>query len=317
MKTAFACVLSAALIASHPVASAQILPHVTFSSGSIESVPHCGSGQPGVAYTASGPLENIARDGSGNLWVTQSSLISESHGRLFGISHESGQEFVSYPVGTPGGIVVDHNSIFVTTGNSAVPGLLSQPSGTITRFELETGARSLHARGLVMPNGLVKLPDGRMITSRDLGPGTGLTVVSPDGTLAGGFPAIQGANGLAYHPTRNTLFVSRVIDTQTSVDEISIGDHPQILRRHFFPGVSLLNAADDLTVASNGKVYSTHNIAGRVVEIDPESGAQCILSEQVPFASSIVEGKTGTRWENHLLVSSFTGKVFSIRLERG
>ena len=53
----------------------------------------------------------------------------------------------------------------------------------------------------------------------------------------------------------------------------------------------------------------TLNLAGKVVRVDPVSGATCLVAHGVPFASSLRFGR-GPGWDSaSLYVTSFTGTV--------
>lgn len=124
-----------------------------------------------------GVLENLTFDGHGSLFIsaTQSGAIERMtpDGRITTLVPN-----VSYP----GGLVVRGDLLYFNTGNSPQAGVLGTYDGTIDTFNLDTGARTIWSRKLVMPNGLAFLPDGSAVVTRIkpvLETPTGMTRITP------------------------------------------------------------------------------------------------------------------------------------------
>src|SRR5690606_25579949 len=105
--------------------------------------------------------------------------------------------------------------LYVNTGNAFRSGLLGKPDGAIFRLALgQSGVKPERwASDLIMPNGLVLLPDGSAVVTRDvLGTGTpsGITRVAP-GTpepLDYFWSDLRGTNGAALDAAGKLLYVT-------------------------------------------------------------------------------------------------------------
>src|SRR5689334_12085046 len=113
-----------------------------------------------------GWLENLAFDGRGGLTIS-----ALTQGKLLRLTRPGRLTTLLSPVHAPGGQARDGRWLYFNTGDT----LPLMPDGTVDRLDLRTGKRRTWASGLTMPNGLVLLPNGDAVVSRDLGTGTGLT----------------------------------------------------------------------------------------------------------------------------------------------
>jgi sugar lactone lactonase YvrE len=210
----------------------------------------------------------------------------------------------------PGGMIVENNALYFTTSNDFADGVFSNTNGTITRFDLDTRKTDVVARGLSMPNGLVRLPDGAFLTTRVVGaPGlyrstvgsAAPQVVRTDlGTVNGLFRR----NGKIYADT--------TFDTTTTLhilDENNLAGPKQSIA---LPGFGLLNAADDLAVGPDGIVYVSYNGGGKVLRVDPVTNRSCTITTATPLLSSVRFGN-GPGWDpNALYGTSFSGTIYKI-----
>ena len=67
---------------------------------------------------------------------------------------------------SPGGLRVRRGVLYFNTGDAAANGIFDTPNGTLERIDLRTSRHTVYAKGLIMPNGLVFLPNGDALTSR-------------------------------------------------------------------------------------------------------------------------------------------------------
>lgn len=215
-------------------------------------------------------------------------------------------------VDSPGGIVVDGSQVYFTSGNSLASGLFSKPDGAINRLDLGTGSRSTVATGLVMPNGMVRLPGGDFVVSRDLGRGS-MTRVTPTGETSAFAPAATSTNGMAVDVARGLLYVDSTFDLTTVINVVDLAAPDAAPRRIPVPGIGPLNAADDLTLGADGNLYVTLNLAGKVIRVTPDTGAICTVATGIPLISSVRFG-SGPGWDPaSLYATSFTGTVTRLR----
>ncbi|MFI9508742.1 SMP-30/gluconolactonase/LRE family protein [Nocardia sp. NPDC052566] len=273
-----------------------------------DEVAGCGRWSATTVASGYSMLENLAFDGRGGMLLSE--LALSSSGGAVHVLRADGTRAVVASVNHPGGLVVSGGTAYVAAGGDFTLGGPGKSDGAIEAIDLDSGAVSTVASGLTAPNGLARLPDGGFVVSRDIGSPTTLTRVARDGsgahTLA---PGLTSTNGLAYDPVRRKLFVSTTFESVTTLAAIDI-DHPDTPpARSTVPGFGLLNAADDLTVGSDGNVYLALNVAGRIVRVDPDTGSTCTIADGLPFATSARFG-SGPGWDpGSLYVTSFLGTV--------
>lgn len=252
-----------------------------------------------------GTLENLSFDGTGG-------LLLSGKGSIFRLATDGSRSTVVPGVTGPGGQVVDGRTLYFTTGNTLQDGflgLLGLASGTISAVDLDTGARHVVADRLVMPNGMIRLPDGSFLVSRDLGAPGRTTRVFPDGHREVFAPSVTSTNGMAYDATRGVVYIASTFNPATTISVVDLAAphaRPRVIR---LPGPGPLNAADDLTLGADGQLYVALNVAGKVVRVDPETGASCTIASRIQFASSLRFG-AGPGWDPaSLYVTSFRGTV--------
>lgn len=268
----------------------------------------CGRWAASPVASGFGVLENLAFDGHGGLLLSEVPA-SGSGGALHRLGADGSREVLAQ-ASSPGGIVVAGDTAYFTTGGSLRSGLSGRADGTIDALDLTQGTVSTVVSGLTAPNGLAQLPDGSFVVSRDLGSPTTLTRVDGNGSGAKPFVTeLTSTNGIAYSAARRKLFVSTTFDPTTTLAAIDL-DHPDAAPgRITLPGYGPLNAADDLTVGPDGDIYLALNAAGRIVRIDPDTAASCVIADGIPFATSARFG-AGPGWDPRALyVTSFTGAV--------
>lgn len=254
-----------------------------------------------------GLLENLAFDGQGTLLLSEGSL-GGTPGGIRGLTAAGVKSTVVPDVASPGGIVVDGRTAYFNTGDGLASGLFNIADGTLSTVDLDTQQVSVVARGLVMPNGLVRLPNGDFVVSRDLGKGS-MTRITPAGAKTSYAPAATNTNGMAVDLARNQFYVVSTFNPTTEVFVIDLDDPAKAPRTIRIPGIGPLNAADDIVLGSDGQLYIALNVAGSVVRLNPETGAQCTIAKGLPSASSLRFG-SGPGWDaSSLYVTSFLGTL--------
>ncbi len=253
-----------------------------------------------------GSLENLEPDGRGGM------LLSASSNKAVERLTPDGMTTVVVPeVEAPGGLRVRGRTLFFNTGDSAPSGLFGRSDGTIDTVDLDTGVRASYARGLTMPNGLVFLPNGDAVVSRDLGRGTGLTRVAAADPSK---PQLRWAdlddtNGLAVDPTGTWLYVDETFTIESAVRRVRIADPRQIEVVARLGGSGAPKGLDDLTIDASGLLYITANGSGEVIRLDPATGASCVIAAGLQNPSAVKFGR-GPGWpESHLFVTGFDGAV--------
>jgi sugar lactone lactonase YvrE len=248
--------------------------------------PHpnpCSQWQARTLLSGQGWLENLGFDGRGS--ITISAL---DQGRLLRLSHPRRLTTLLAPVASPGGQARRGRVLYFNTGDLAT----DQPTGTIDRLNLRTGRRSTWARGLTAPNGLVLLPNGDAVVSRDVGTGTGLTRIPAHDP---GHPQFQWArlddtNGLAVDPSGRWLYVDRTFSPRGEVDRVSISNPRRVqvvgeLGAGVFP--------DDMTIDKRGILYIAGFVSGKIHRLDPRTSSSCAIASGLTQPTSVRFGGPG------------------------
>jgi sugar lactone lactonase YvrE len=252
-------------------------------------------------------LENLAFDGTGGMLLSESSA-GGTPGGVRRLAADGTRSTVVAPVTSPGGLVVDGNTLYFTSGNGLVSGLFNRPDGAINKVDLTTGATAVVATGLTMPNGMIQLPGGDLVVSRDLGKGS-MTRVTPAGVKTPFATQATSTNGMAVDAAAGEFYVDSTFNLKTQISVIALDAPHPTLRTITIPGLGPLNSADDLTRGPDGMLYVALNVAGKVVRVDPATGAQCTVASGVPLVSSVRFG-AGPGWDPaSLYATSFNGSV--------
>ncbi|ADG77063.1 SMP-30/Gluconolaconase/LRE domain protein OS=Tsukamurella paurometabola (strain ATCC 8368 / DSM/ CCUG 35730 / CIP 100753 / JCM 10117 / KCTC 9821 / NBRC 16120 / NCIMB 702349 / NCTC 13040) OX=521096 GN=Tpau_0422 PE=4 SV=1 [Tsukamurella paurometabola] len=280
-------------------AAALVVP----AAASATPVPVCGGWTSSVLRSGMGTLENLAFDGAGAVYVSKQNAVTGRGQVLRGRSPATLASLADLP--NPGGLVIRDGRVFVTTANSAPSGLFGATDGTVAELDPGTASVRTWAAGLTMPNGLAALPDGRFVTSTVLGPKQG-TVVSARGGVPTSF-ALRGesVNGLWFDGASGRLWASTATSAQTGLYAIDPA-RPAAPRRYAVPGLGPANFADDLTVGPDGAVYATLDLPGKVVRLDPETGALCTIDAGHRGVTSVRFGR-GTGWDPRSLYATTLG----------
>ncbi|KRF13933.1 hypothetical protein ASG90_14065 [Nocardioides sp. Soil797] len=313
LAAALSGVLSVALLAV-PAASAADGTGADASLGSRAatdavrpSVAECAPWTKTKVASGFGVLENLAFDGHGGLLVSDQGA-AVTPGAIKRLTPDGRRSVLLAGVEGPGGLVVEGRSLWFNAGNSVLDGLLGRRTGTVSTLDLDSGAVTQLAGGLAMPNGLARLSDGSLVVSNDVVPGT-MTRIAPDGTRETYAASIKSTNGMAYDREAELLYVASTFTLRTTISVVDVR-HPEATPRVItLDGLGPLNSADDLTLGEDGRLYVPFNVAGKVVQVDPEDGSACTIATGVPLVSSVRFG-AGPGWDgNALYATSFLGSV--------
>lgn len=293
MKVGAAAVVAGLVLA----ASATLAPTAEASSS-------CTPWSVSTVASGFGMLENLAFDGRGSMIVSETSPIGP--GALRTVAPNGDRGTLVADVDSPGGLVTHGDTLYFTTGNSAAAGLLDTRTGTVDTIDLGTGIRSTYASGLAMPNGLARSESGDLFTTRNLGVAAGLSRITSDRAVSTVRTDVGTANGIGIGGGK--IYVANTFDLETTLTVLDEKNPSGPSARIRIDGIGTLSMSDDLTVGDDGSVYLAQNLAGRVVRIDPESGATCVIATGVPLTSSVAFGGIGFD-ETALYATSFDGTV--------
>ncbi|MCX5041747.1 SMP-30/gluconolactonase/LRE family protein [Aldersonia sp. NBC_00410] len=290
------------------VAAALLIGTSVIGGGVGQAEPAPDTCRPWTATTISsghGMLENLAFDGRGAMLLSR--LAFGSPGSIDRLDPAGNYATVVASVESPGGITVAGNTVYFATGNSPVSLLTGAKDGTVDTYDLDSGMRQTYARGLTMPNGLTTLPDGDLVVSGN----QRLTVVHRSDPARPEPYALAGVstNGLAVDPTGRWLYTDSTFDPTTKVFGVDIAAPGAPAREWPVPGFGLLNIGDDLTTDAAGNVYIALNLAGKVIRLNPATGAQCTIAQGLTLTSSVRLG-AGPGWDpNSLYATGWDGSV--------
>lgn len=268
----------------------------------------CAAWQRSTVASGYGMLEGLAFDGRGGLLLSNQALAGAG-GTIQRLAADGTRSTMAAADGV-GKIVVSGRTAYFTTGDSIPAGIEGRADGTIRAVDLTSGTVSTIAGDLVVPNGIVRLPDGDFVVSSDQGPDTRLTKVAENGSPAGPYTtALTSTNGLAYDPARRRLYVSTTFNPTTVIAVIDV-DRPAAAPTLIpLPGYGPLNAADGIALGPDGAVYVTESVGGRVVRLDPDTGRSCVIADNLLVATAAAFG-SGPGWDPHALyITSYLGTI--------
>lgn len=286
------------------VAGAFALVSTTGLVPSAAAAPMCTPWSVTTVASGFGLLENLTFDGTGSMIVSETSPVGP--GALRTVSPAGDHGTLLAAVDAPGGLARDGDTLYYATGNSTAAGIFGTADGTVSTLDLVTGDTATHASGLTMPNGLVRLSTGDVLTTRNLGSAMGVTRIASDKTVSLLRTGIGSSNGIG--SGNGKVYVANTFDpslTITALDEYDLTGPSTLIPVN---GFGPFTASDDLTVGPDGLIYLAQNLAGRVLRIDPESGASCVIATGVPLTSSVEFGGPGFD-PNSLYATSFDGSV--------
>ena len=274
----------------------------------------CSGWTTNVLATGLGSLENLEPDGRDGLLVSASTQDA-----VLRLTRDGKVATAVADVTSPGGLRVHGTTLYVATGDAMASGATGTADGTVDRVDLRTGRRNTWASGLTMPNGLVLLPDGGALTSRDvavLSP-SGITRISARGKVQPSWSAQADSNGLAIDPTGKWLYSDETFTLQSNVYRTDLA-HPSnrtVVASLFEPGVP--KGLDDLTMATSGVLYVAANSGGQVIRLDPRTGKHCAIVSGLVTTSSVKQGRGRAFPASRLYVTGFDGRVLELVPPRG
>ncbi|WP_460810452.1 SMP-30/gluconolactonase/LRE family protein [Nocardioides salsibiostraticola] len=272
--------------------------------------PGCSTWRQSTVASGLGVLENLSFDRRGGLLLSAGQLTGP--GAIVRLRPSGRHRVVVPDVTSPGGQVVVGRKLFFTTGNGFADGIageLGSRTGTLSVVNLVTGKVRVKARGLAMPNGLVRLPDRSFLVSRDVGLPGRTTRIDPAGRQATFAPSVTSTNGMAVDVRRRVVYIVSTFNVASTISVVDL-DHPGRKPRVItMAGFGPANSADEIVLGRDGYLYVTLNAAGTILRVDPRSGASCTIARGLPFSSSLRFG-AGRGWDREsLYVTSFLGTV--------
>lgn len=253
-----------------------------------------------------GLLENLSFDHRNAMLLSAS-----TQGAILRVNRRRDVSTLIEDVYAPGGQRVRGRKLFFNTGDALVSGIGNLTDGTIERFNLKTGRQTTYASGLTMPNGLIFLPGGDAVVSRDIGKGTGMTRIPADDPANPEFnwARLDDTNGMAVDPSGRYLYAVGTFVPEQPVYRIKIKDPSRIRIVAELADGGPLKALDDITIDRRGRLYIAANLSGEVIRLNPDTGASCVIASGLGNPSAVKFGR-GRGWSNKsLYVTGFDGTV--------
>jgi sugar lactone lactonase YvrE len=165
-----------------------------------------------------------------------------------------------------------------------------------------------------MPNGLVFLPNGDAVVSRDLGTGTGMTRIRARNPEHPQFnwAQLDDTNGMAVDPRGRWLYTVETFAPESRVYRIRIGNPSRIEVVASLGEGTVPKGLDDMTIDARGRLYIAASIAGEVIRLNPRTGVSCVIASGLQFPSAVKFGR-GPGWSKRsLYVTGFDGAVIRL-----
>ncbi|WP_039826176.1 SMP-30/gluconolactonase/LRE family protein [Nocardia testacea] len=212
-----------------------------------------------------GNLENLDSDGAGGFYVT--GIVD---GYLAHVSADGTFEKLVTGLEHPAGVRVAGRSVYFLTGDG-----VTDPPGTLRRYDLDTGAVTVLRTGLNGPNGLLLLPDGDLLIST-IGvtrATTGIARYRPStGEFIESWSPLPLTNGLALAPDGESIYTGNLtmrifrIPLRAPADAQVVAGPP-----------NLLTVPDDMEATRTGDLYVADHGVGAIYRVDPATGSGCAI----------------------------------------
>jgi len=237
-------------------------------------------------------LENLEPDGVGGFYLSGET-------KVYHVDAAGQVRTVLDDVAAPGGLQLSDSSLF----------FLGRQDGMLWQLDTTTG--QLTSSTPFAGNGLLRLPDGDLLTTwvgTEGGPSKGLSrYLHESGVVAPNWSMVPRSEGLALSPDHAAVYTDDLFTGQILRIPLDSPDEWTIVAT--LPG--LLPGPDDLTVAQDGAIYVAAHLEGAVHRVDPDTGATCIiatgLSNGWTGPSSVRIGPNGDEWA--LYVTAFDGTL--------
>jgi hypothetical protein len=289
-----------------PAALAAVLLLVAAPGASALHDP-CARWDERVVASGLGSLENVEADGLGGLLVSASDQDA-----IVRITRDGKVRTLVPDVVGPGGLRVRHGVLFFNTHDTLASGLNDVPDGTVERFDLRTRKRTVYAKDIVMPNGLVFLPNGDALTSRDAGGPPAIYRLPRRDPRHSPLPWAEtdDNNGMAVDPAGKWLYAVQTFKADSPLLRFRIADPSKV---EVFARLGQAKGLDDMTIDKAGVLYLTANGTGELIRLDPRTKVSCVIAGGLAAGwrnTSAVKFGCGPGWrQDHLYVVGFDGVV--------
>lgn len=254
--------------------------------------PECAGWQVETVVQGLEQLENLEPDGNGGFYLSGDT-------KLYQVDADGKVRTVLDDLAAPGGLQLDGSNLT----------LLTRQDGKL--WHLDTATSQLSSPTSFAGNGLLRLPDGDLLTTwvgTEGYPSKGLSrYVHESDVVAPNWSMVPRSEGLALSPDRRAVYTDDLFTGQILRVPLDRPDQWTVVAT--LPG--LLPGPDDLTVSQDGALYVAAHIEGAVYRVDPDTGATCAIASGLSSGwtgpSSVRIGPNGDGWA--LYVTAFDGTL--------
>ncbi|QBJ98358.1 hypothetical protein ERC79_22285 [Rhodococcus sp. ABRD24] len=237
-------------------------------------------------------LENLEPDGKGGFYLSGES-------KVYHVDAAEQVRTVLDRMAAPGGLQLDGSTLsFLTRQDS-------------TLWQLDTTTGQLTSRASFAGNGLLRLPDGDLLTTwvgTEGGPSKGLSrYLHEAGVVAPNWSMVPRSEGLALSPDHRAVYTDDLFTGEILRVPLEHPDQWTVVAR--LPG--MVPGPDDLTMSRAGALYVAAHLEGAIYRVDPDTGAACVIASGLSSGwtgpSSVRIGPDGDGWA--LYVTAFDGTL--------
>jgi sugar lactone lactonase YvrE len=237
-------------------------------------------------------LENLEPDGNGGFYLSGDS-------KVYHVDTAGQVRTVLDNMAAPGGLQLD----------GSILSFLTRQDGKL--WQLDTATGQLTSPADFPGNGLLRLPDGDLLTTwvgTEGGPSKGLSRYRHGaGVVAPNWSMVSRSEGLALSPDHRTVYTDDLFTGEILRVPLDNPDQWTVVAR--LPG--LIPGPDDLTMSQDGALYVAAHIEGAIYRVDPNTGATCVIASGLPSGwtgpSSVRIGPDGDGWA--LYATAFDGTL--------
>jgi streptogramin lyase len=268
-------------------------------------------------------LENLALDGLGNIWISNS-----SKGRIERWDLDTKAQTFSAAVAAPGAITPGPlGRLYVNFGDSIQGALAKTGMAGVKWLDPEASTPELadYSAGFHMANGGAFDAAGNLYASNDVD--AGLVRIALGGSPVEPFSDVWGTNGLVVYG--DNLYAAITFDQRSPIEQIPLAN--PALHSTFaelsFGAVSLqpavhapsaspvttplvgLKGLDDMTLGPDGNFYVVANGMGELLRVDPQTGEACLVTSGLQNPSSVRFLQEGDSDHPVAFITEFSGAV--------
>lgn len=254
--------------------------------------PRCGDWQVETVAQGMEQLENLESDGSDGFYLSGDS-------KVYHVDAAGQVRTMLDNLAAPGGLQLD----------GVILSFLTRQDGKLWQLDTETGQLTSVAE--FAGNGLLRLPDGDLLTTwvgTEGGQSKGVSRFDRDtGTVVENWSTVPRSEGLALSPDHRTVYTDDLFTGQILRVPLDTPDQWTVVAT--VPGV--IPGLDDLTMSQDGKLYAAAHIEGAIYRVDPDTGESCVVASGLSGGwtgpSSVRIGPDGDGWA--LYVTGFDGTL--------